>query len=218
MKRMLDQKQIDQLAELLNGHIPNEKFKELIESLSDNTIKSGYYIWNNSTENLINVEEIPNDYTGFSLLIAYDNDSIIIGSYEAGLLTNSVIMDADAIHIFNVEGQSCSLTKDGVSKINFASLTHSFNELDPTLKQIVLDAINDDNTDGVACSEAQWSAIKSLLDKLLYLNYGPWSLIKVTTDGIGIYVFGGMSNDYGARLSFNFETSTSILYALYEQI
>lgn len=209
MKRMLDQKQIDQLAELLNGHIPNEKFKELIESLGGISLKAGYYIWKDTT--LVNVEELPEDYNGFCIEINYDNDAIFLAMVENQAFTSHTMIDPSAI-TFSYDGEYCNVTKKGVDKLDFTQLTHSFNELDPTLKQIVDDAITDGATDGVACSEAQWSAIKSLLDKSLYLSYDGYSLIKTWFDGINYYTFGYLGDVQGSSLEISYNDTDALLY------
>ena len=98
-------------------------------------------------------------------------------------------------------------------KLNFALLTHSFNELDATLKQIVDDAIDDAWTDGVACSQEQWTSIKALLDDSLYLSYGDWSMIKnaVGINGRG-YRFGCTSNAIGGPY-LNIKWENNLLFA-----
>ena len=99
-------------------------------------------------------------------------------------------------------------------------LTHSLDELDPTIKQIIYDAITDDWADGVACSEAQWEVIKSLLDKSLYLNYNGYSMIKVCSTGNEAFAFGSSHSNlvYSSSIELYYDTTTNLLYVKYIEL
>ena len=96
--------------------------------------------------------------------------------------------------------------------------THSFNELDQVLQELIQDAIQDNGSSGVACTQAQWNTIKALLDKSLYISYNGFSMIKASTNGIETYCFGLTDGNYGASLSFNFIISSGLLFAVYFEI
>ena len=97
-------------------------------------------------------------------------------------------------------------------------LTHSFNELDATLKAIVESAIEDGGTSGVACTQAQWNAIKSLLDKSLYLNHEGWSMIKTLTNGIDEYMFGVQGTSLGATIQIMYDSNDAELYVGFAEL
>ena len=101
----------------------------------------------------------------------------------------------------------------------FTRMTHSFAELDSTLRGIIDAAILDGGQSGVACTLHQWQAIKNLLDKSLYLYYSDTSLIKTLSNGINNYVFGsGMGQMVGRMMEINYDTSYSKLYILISEI
>lgn len=143
----------------------------MISEGSGTSLKSGSYIYNEETTKYYWVEDIPEDYTG-NVLTFGDDNYITTQHYENGEPMSGA-----------------SLSSNGVDKIDFINLTHSFNELDLTLKQIVDDAIIDNNYKGVPCSQAQWNVIKALLEKSLYLYYNLTSIIKIQT-GLNDFVFG----------------------------
>ena len=99
-----------------------------------------------------------------------------------------------------------------------ASLTHSFNELDDTLKALVESAI--ETGQGVACTEPQWNSIKLLLNKSLYFNYGGISMIKTYSDGMYNYVFGGndLANSNGYTLSVQYDVTDNLINVVFAEI
>ena len=98
--------------------------------------------------------------------------------------------------------------------LSFTKNTHSFAELDATLRGIINDAITDAWGSGVDCSQAQWNAIKALLDQSLYLNINGYSLIKNVTNGIGIYKFGSYSSEdnVGSKLDVFYDSTNHLLF------
>ena len=145
----------------------------MISEGSGSSLKVGNYIYNEDNK-LVYTEDFPEDYTG--ILYYFGDDYFSITYYENGVPI----------------GDEVSLTLDGVNKIQFSALTHSFNELDETLQGIIDSAIS--TGEAQHCTQAQWNAIKELLDKSLYINYEGYSMIKSVSDGIGNYVFGGPAN------------------------
>lgn len=98
-------------------------------------------------------------------------------------------------------------------------LTHSFSELDETLQEIIEEAFMDNGILGVACSQAQWNAIKSLLDKSLYLNYAGWSVIKSATNGIDNYSFGDTSGaTSGYKITLWYNDNLQLVFAALEEM
>jgi len=105
--------------------------------------------------------------------------------------------------------------------LDFDVNTHSFSELDSTIKRIVDDAIADSWENGVACTQNQWNAIKKLLDKSLYLYYNDLSLIKTITDGFSVYKFGLYDSDTSgvARVvDFQYDYDNGLLFAQVREI
>lgn len=99
--------------------------------------------------------------------------------------------------------------------LNITNLTHSFNELDSTLKTLVESAITAAST-GVSCTQPQWDAIKTLLDKSLYLNYNGYSMIKACIN-LDFYLFGSQMTGYGSSLMISYDEDNSKLYVIYEE-
>lgn len=106
------------------------------------------------------------------------------------------------------------------SGLDFGQLTHSFNELDSTLKQIVEDAIEDNMQDGVSCTIAQWNVIKKLLNESLYIFYNGYSLIKILITDIEGYTFGMGSQfmDNGASLHLAYDSNNQKLFGKFMEI
>ena len=168
-----------------------------ITPLLGSSLKQGDYIINASTGKYEWVEDVPEDYTGANFFI--DDLRIGIFNYVDGEEVDNITLD-----IIN-----------GVNKLNFAQLTHSFNELDPTLKALCESAVNNE----VACTQEQWNVIKALLDKSLYFNYNGVNMIKSLFDGIENYSFGSMGGgDTGFKISFHFISDLSLLSIFYEEI
>lgn len=117
-----------------------------------------------------------------------------------------------------IKGKLTIESGDDVNKLNFSELTHSLDDLDATLKQIVQDALADGWVNGVACTQAQWNVIKALLDKSLYFNYAGSSMIKSFTDGIIEYGFGGTGSSAGYMLVFYYGIDDNLLYAKYDEV
>lgn len=187
--------------------------KELIESLGGTSLKDGSYLYNYDLGKFVCFEEVPEDYTG--LAIEFFDDGFYVSYYDNGVNTLYSYLSTIGISV-NDENSNTNITPNGVDKLDFASLTHSFNELDPTIKQIVEDAIADADTNGVACTQAQWNEIKSLLDKSLYLQYGSYSLIKSYFNGIDKYVFGEYGGD-DSGFKFSILWTENLLYIVYEE-
>jgi hypothetical protein len=124
-----------------------------------------------------------------------------------------------SVEIVNKDGYTIAkINEDGSIEGGATKLyTHSFDELSPALKQIVEDAIADAWDNGIACTQQQWSNIKALFDKSLYLNYYGVSMIK-TIDGMSDYVFGNGSSVSGYYLTFLYDSNTNLLYAKYEEV
>lgn len=126
--------------------------------------------------------------------------------------------------LFNrkIEGKSSLdnvIDENGAIKVQpqaLNGLTHSLNELDATLKQIVDDAIADAGQNGVACTQEQWNGIKQLLNKSLYLSYEGISMIKCVDDGF-TYIFGYTAENYGYRLEVYYEETENLLKAVYRE-
>lgn len=194
------------------GDIP-ASIKELIESLGGIQFNK-YYIFDNGVKV---VETVPEDYNGvvwfFEFIDEWDM-TLSIFTYENGKeLYCTVIGDS------GIDNGDAAFTRHGVNKLNFAELTHSFTELDPTLKQIVDDAIAAGG-DGVACTQEQWNAIKSLLDKSLYLNYNDYSMIKSIVI-LDQYTFGVDCNDtleLASCLRIYYDANNNLLYAIYKEL
>lgn len=205
----------------VKGEIP-ASIKSLIQSIAgelDGTSfkLGGYYILKEETNKLDWVEELPEDFSGTTF--NFEQGQINFFNYFEGQQISSSYITSYELEFYDEQTEEEVIYgTTGAPKLNFEALTHSFNELDPTLKQIVEDAIDDGDQDGVACSEAQWSVIKSLLEKSLYLNYGNWSMIKGTTDGFTTYTFGIKSIAYGAQLSINYNVADKLLFALFEEL
>lgn len=189
----------------VNGEIP-ASIKALIESLSGTSLKVGNYKMNTETEKVEWVEELPEDFTG-DLLWVGDDDSIGIEHYENGDITISSYMYAGELIVPTLKANN----------IDFSLLTHSFNELDPTLKALCESSITD--KEAKPCTQAQWDTIKSLVDKSLYFNYSGINMIKSSFDGISSYRFG---NDYpqtqdGQVLTFYYNESDETLEVYFER-
>ena len=200
MKRMLSQKLIDQLTELVEAQGIDwvKQMKELISYIEEDDLIDITKAVQFEDVIYLTLSDILNDgeQPYFPALTDQAGKCVVVNEDQTG---------------YEYKDPSSFMTQ----------LTHSFVELDSTLQTIINQAISDGDTDGVACSEAQWLAIKSLLDKSLYLNYAGWSMIKGITDGLGTYIFGVQSSSYGARLSFNFaadEPEDSKLFASYEEL
>ncbi len=163
-------------------------------------IQYGYYV-NNGYNKLIYIgeDEVPQDYQG----IAYDfePDGLYIEYYENGDFVNNTYYGYD-----------------GASEVRPSALdglTHSFDELDSTLKAIVDDAIDGGST---SCTEQQWNTIKQLLDKTLYLSYEGLSLIKGASNGIDTYMFGCRGANYGYTFEIYYDVPSTTLNMYYEEL
>lgn len=98
----------------------------------------------------------------------------------------------------------------------FSGFTHSFEELDETLQGIIRNSFAED---GTSCTEAQWSVIKALLDKTLYLNYNFLYLMKTFTDGVASYQFGNSSGALvGCSVQIYYDGDADILVSLYHEV
>lgn len=190
-----------------------------VKKLLGSVIKmGGSYIVNEESYNYEYVTEVPSDYTGLAL--NFDTDGIYIYYYNNGNIVQECWCKNSGITIEDYDtGEDVDYSVDGASKLNFVSLTHSFDEIAPTIKQIVEDAIDDGGNNGVACTQAQWNVIKALLDKSLYLNYAGYNMIKVVDNGNG-YIFG--SNDsysilISSKLEINFN-GEGTLYCKYSEL
>lgn len=144
-------------------------------------------------------------------------------SFEEGHY-QSEIFTYDFINLLNFgqseKGKLLVVDDDGQTTTEdlFTAFTHSLAELDATLRGIVESSI----TDGEAkpCTQAQWGAIKALLDKSLYFNYTGQSLIKSVSDGVENYVFSGsdLNNQHGASLYFYYNVPDSELTVQFTEI
>lgn len=178
----------------------DEGYGEELESLKNGYIKTGTYIVDDG--DFIWVEDIPSNYSGHCIIIG-DDGIMYLSTYTDGELT------------FELEFSS-----SGVSKVYpsvLVGLTHSFNELDQALQDLVNDAIAEAGN-GVVCTQVQWNAIKELLDKSLYLNYNGNSMIKCTSDGLYTYVFGDIAVNYGYRIEIYYDITNTRLFMEYQEL
>ena len=129
------------------------------------------------------------DFVLYPIVKYSDTDFMYAGLKNDG--EPSVDSTLFIINIYTTESgiETSESTPFKIGEISFVQNTHSLNELDEMLKDIVEDAIADNGQNGVACTQAQWNAIKVLLDKSLYLNYEGTSLMK-TAMGLNTYHFG----------------------------
>ena len=191
----------------VNGEIP-ASIKALIEGvitpLLGTSFKAGIYYYNSETGKFECGERVPEDYTGMSYYIGDD-------LFEFNYFENGSIVSTTSIG--GAEIQTPNLNADN---INFASLTHSFNELDPALKAIIDDALADAVAQGVACTHTQWGAIKVLLNKSLYFNYDNVSMIKVCQgieEDYEFFGFGGaIYPAYGHGINIYYSLVDNLLY------
>lgn len=193
--------------ESLEGDIPasiKEQIITLITPLIGTSLKAGSYIFNSESGMLEYVEVLPEDYTG--ILYCFGDDMLDFEFFNDGIYTSSSSIGFGGI----------STPMLYAEEINFVQLTHSFNELDPTLKALCESAINAQTP--VSCTQQQWNTIKKLLDKSLYFNYNGISMIKSIVDGIDMYSFGGCSGtNFGFKITFqHFPDDT--LYISYEEL
>lgn len=94
----------------------------------------------------------------------------------------------------------------------------SFSELPTAIQDIIASAFIDGDTDGVSCSESDWSQIKSLLDRILYLDYGGVIGIKFIY-GNNSYHFGGsLSNQFGTDINLHYDEEDNLLFAKFWEI
>lgn len=163
------------------------QIEEMIKN--NGTIKPGNYIVGKDGY-LKFVEDIPEDYSGDA--VYFGNDGI-----QYMLVEDGAPYEYAGLGAYGVD----KVTPEAI----FQGLTHSFAELDETLKAIVKNALDNQGTP-VSCSQAQWIEIKSLLDKSLYLKYNTYSLCKVLSDGMEFYIFGDTGSEIGVRLQIQFIT------------
>lgn len=160
---------------------------EGVKELLRGKIKSGMYFLDEYGNDFVRKEEVPEGYTGSSITIGDD------GIHYIKNFNNGQIVDTLELSPYGV---------DKVTPQALVGLTHSFNELNPTLKAIVNDAISNGSA---TCSLQQWTAIKNLLDISLYFNYSGYSLLKTATDGLHDYVFGTGFPNNSLDCAFGFE-------------
>lgn len=206
-----------------NGECP-DAIKELIESLGGTTLREGDYIYDADKDSFVWVAEIPEDYVGTFIMFSNDSSEIFeVGFVDENSNYKYLTLTLSGIEIYNdITEEQVIYSINGASKLNFSQLTHSFNELDPTLKALCKSAILAGST-GVACTQAQWNVIKSLLDKSLYFNYEGTSMIKTYSTGIGTYAFGGVSLvegqvDHGFSLYFYYNADDEVLQIIYSEL
>lgn len=185
----------------------------MISEGSGGSLKVGEYIFNQENYKFEWVEELPDDYGGAT--IDFEDDGIYLENYVDGNLESSITIYAAGM-VISTPDDDIVFDRSGANKLNFSQLTHSFNELDPTLKALCESAVNNGE---VACTQEQWNVIKALLDKSLYFNYNGVNMIKSLFDGIEKYSFGSMGGgDTGFKISFHFISSLSLLSITYEEI
>jgi len=192
-----------------------EGYGEELEALKNGGLQYGSYIYKDTPEEHFEfVEEIPADYSG--LTYSFDTDGLYIEYYEDGTQVNYVYISPNSITIYT-EGNSVSIEGNGINKVQpsaLVGLTHSFNELDPTLKQIVDDSL--DTGTSVACTQTQWDNIKQLLDKSLYLNYDGYLMIKNVSE-INHYIFGCYGGNYGFTIEMFYDLTNNTLEVKYHE-
>ena len=193
--------------------------KELPGMISEEGgLKYGYYYFLYNPDRIVyggvEGELIPEDYNG--VCFEFLDDAFYIARYVDGEEVAYVMIGGDHINIWNEDNQGWNITVNGVEKLNFARLTHSFNELDPTLKAIIDNTIS--TQEPVPCTQAQWNVIKALLDKALYINYNGFSMIKATSDNIQNYYFGSLGALVGASLDITYDDVNNTLNVEYNDI
>lgn len=208
------------IYDINDSRLDEETVEQLLSQLTNPVIKAGYYIWE-SEIGFKHVEVVPEDYTGYVILINPDDNDAIFSYYECeeGALSNySVNITASGFAVIDDDGQTIWYDKYGAEKLNFENLTHSFDDLDATLKALCESAIaSGDN--GVSCTHEQWDKIKSLLDNSLYFYDNGYSMIKSYTDGISIYFFGSeISGEFAEGIRFLYDSNNLILYIKFYEI
>lgn len=167
-----------------------------------------YYLYDGVNTKVVDL--VPEDYTGIAF--EFSDEGLYIIYFEEGQENSYAYIATNSI-AFGTSAGEVSYGMDGASRLNFANLTHSFNELDETLQQIIEDAIS---TGTASCTQAQWNVIKALLDKSLYLNYDGTSMIKSNTNGIDNYLFGvAIPEQTGSAFEIGFGAEASTLFAYY---
>lgn len=196
----------------IKGDIP-ASIKALIESLGG--LKYGYYIVKYDPDRLeFAGENLPEDYTGVAF--AFLDDGFYIFVLENGNEHYSCWLGVNGLEFYGIDGNVTYGTY-GASKLNFASLTHSFSELDPTLVQIIENAI--DTGTEVACNLQQWKTIRELLDKSLYIKYNGISMIKSFFNGIDCYSFGEDSGEQIAyKMIIEYDSQNHLLSVYIEEL
>lgn len=194
MRRMYSKKQIEKMAEAIA--------ESVVKNLPSGIIKYGNYIYDDrDVETFKWVEEIPSDYSG--IVFQFLDDGLYVTSYVNGVFNSNVYIASNGITVES-NSKSALFTADGASKLDFPRFTHSLAELDETLRRLVEDAIADDGTDGVSCTQVQWDAIRSLLDKSLYFNYNGYSMIKSCSDET-TFNFGHLGIIGGSSFEIHFD-------------
>lgn len=149
-----------------------------------------------------------------------DEESAFVDYIYVGTSTDIIIKEFNSLFIilftYTKESDEWSCIVDE-APLTMSGLTHSFNELDPTLKSICETAIS--TGDAQSCSHEQWSVIKALLDKSLYFNFSGQSMIKTYFNGINSYTFGIIDEDnLGAILEFAYNSSANTISVSYTEV
>jgi len=156
-------------------------------------------------------------------LLVYDKEDDVINSAKQIIIGDVNVqyayIDDGEIGVGDEYGETI-ISPRGISKVMpeaLAHLTHSFDELDPTLKKIVDDAIQDGETNGVACTTTQWNKINELLDTSLYIEYNGNSMIKSLVS-LNDFTFGIYNNEIGNLLRIHYDFVEHLLYAKHSEV
>lgn len=203
-----------------------EFIESLIEQLDGGKIKTGIFI-TDEDGNFVHVDETPEDYGGPAITIG-DDGYIYIENWSNGGITTSIEISPNGIEFVQNDGEEEQLVDyniDGATKVSpiaITHLTHSFSELDETLRDIIDRAIDYEGETGVACTPAQWNTIKQLLDNSLFINFDNVSMIKTNTNGIDFYGFGGKDESPttmgGHSLTISYDNESNLLFAVYGNV